>query len=154
MLRRRSRPEPAPEGAAERPHVAQYRQLLRVATVAELEHLHRGALATLDPFVRANVLRTALDRLPAGGDLTVDDTPQLARLLATAESRTPGIVVSALHVAALDRLATAVLRDELAQRLLARPAPSVHGGGPRTDAGSADAYPSTDSVVVNDTSGA
>ena len=120
-LGRRSRPEPAYEAAPERPHVAQYRELVRLATVAELEQLHRAALAALDPFVRANVLRTTQDELRAGEDLTVDDLPQLAHLLARAEAANPGVVTSRLNDAALDRLATAVLRDELAERLLAQP---------------------------------
>jgi hypothetical protein len=99
-----------PVRPVEREEVRQYRYLLRTADPETLTALHRRALGVLDPLVRANVLRTAQDRLLSGRDLTVDDIPQLAHLVCVGEIRTPGILVSAMSEMALERLAGAVLR--------------------------------------------
>jgi hypothetical protein len=107
---RRPRQEEPPAAPVERPEVRQYRYLLRTATFPVLERLHRDALTSVDPLVRAQVLGTVQGRLLAGRDLTVDDVGQLARLLTLAEVRTPGLVVSALTEMALARVAGAVLR--------------------------------------------
>ena len=102
----------------ERPDVRQYRYLLRTADLETLEVLHREALATLDPLIRAHILRTAQDRLLSGRALTVDDVAGLAHLVAAGEVRTPGIIVSALTEAALERLARRVISRPSAVPLL------------------------------------
>jgi hypothetical protein len=115
---RRPRQEELPPEPEERPEVRQYRYLLRTAPFPVLEDLHRRALATLDPLIRAQVLGTVQERLLAGSDVTVDDVGPLARLLTLAEVRTPGLVLSALSEMALTRVAGAVLRlPEAAERL-------------------------------------
>jgi hypothetical protein len=93
----------------ERPDVRRYRYLLRTADPDALEILHREAVASLDPLVRAHILRTAQDRLRSGRELTVDDVAGLAHLVVAGEARTPGIVLSALTEAALGRLAHRVV---------------------------------------------
>jgi hypothetical protein len=113
-LRRRPEEQGPPP---ERPAVREYRYLLCTAPVADLEELHRRAIARLDPLTRGNVLRTTQERLLSGQKLTVDDTVQLAQLFVVAEVRMPGVIVSALHVTALERLATLVLRDPAAEPL-------------------------------------
>jgi hypothetical protein len=118
MSRLRRRPDP-PEEVVERAELREYRYLLRTAPAADLERLHRRAVAGLDPLVRATILVTARERLHSGRDLSVDDTARIARLLTVGELRTPGIVVSALSEVVHQRLATAVLRDELAVPLRA-----------------------------------
>ena len=115
MFKRR-RVEPA--GPVERPDVRQYRYLLSTADLVTLETLHREALATLDPLIRAHILRTAQDRLLSGRDLTVDDIAGLAHLVAAGEVLTPGIIVSALTDAALERLARRVISRPSAIPLL------------------------------------
>ena len=95
----------------ERPETRQYRYVLATADFATLSLLHREALAVLDPLVRANVLRTARERLHSGYELTVDDTAQLAHLITVGELRAPGRLCSGLESAALERLAHAVLRN-------------------------------------------
>ena len=107
-----------PMAPVERPDVRQYRYLLRTADLATLETLHREAIATLDPLIRAHILRTAQDRLLSGRELTVDDVAGLAHLVATGEVRTPGILVSALTDAALERLAHRVITHPDAGPLL------------------------------------
>jgi hypothetical protein len=116
MLFKRRQAEPA--GPVERPDVRQYRYLLRTADLDALEILHREALAALDPLIRAHILRTAQDRLLSGRELTVDDIRGLAHLVATGEVRTPGILVSALTDAALERLAHFVVGRPSALPLL------------------------------------
>ena len=108
----------APVAPVERPDVRQYRYLLRTADLGALEILHRAALATLDPLIRAHILRTAQDRLLSGRELTVDDIAGLAHLVAAGETRTPGIIVSALTDAALERLARRVVSRPSAIPLL------------------------------------
>lgn len=103
LFKRRRAAEP--EGPTERPDVRKYRYLLRTADLDALEVLHREALAGLDPLIRGHILRTAQERLLSGGDLTVDDVAGLARLVSVGERRTPGILISALNEAALERLA-------------------------------------------------
>lgn len=103
---------------AERPDVRQYRYLLGTAEVGALEGLHRDSLAALDPLVRGHILRTAQDRLLSGRELTVDDIPAMAHLVAAGEVRTPGILVSALTQAALERLAHFVVTHASAAPLL------------------------------------
>ena len=95
-----------------------YRYLLRATDGAVLERLHVDALHTLDPLVRATILRTAQERLLSGRDLTVDDVPAIARLVTAGERRTPGILVSALVDIALERLSNAVLRRPEVEELL------------------------------------
>jgi hypothetical protein len=107
-----------PVAPVERPEVRQYRYLLRTADLGALETLHREALATLDPLIRAHILVTAQDRLLSGRELTVDDVAGLAHLVVAGEVRTPGIVVSALTEAALERLAHRVIGSPDAQPLL------------------------------------
>ncbi len=107
-----------PPGPVERPQVRQYRYLLRSSDLPALERLHAEALATLDVLIRAHILRTTQDRLLSGRELTVDDIQGLARLLARGEAQTPGIVVSALTEAALERLAFRVTTLPGAEPLL------------------------------------
>ncbi|WP_344137489.1 hypothetical protein [Pedococcus bigeumensis] len=107
-----------PAGPVERPQVRQYRFLLRSSDLPALERLHAEALATLDVLIRAHILRTTQDRLLSGRELTVDDIEGLAHLLCTGESQTPGIVVSALTEAALERLAFRVTTLPGAEPLL------------------------------------
>ena len=107
-----------PAAPVERPEVRQYRYLLRTADLGALEALHREALATLDPLIRGHILRTAQDRLLSGRELTVDDFAGLAHLVVAGEVRTPGIIVSALTDAALERLAHRVISRTDAQPLL------------------------------------
>ena len=107
-----------PLAPVERPDVRVYRYLLRTADPDSLETLHREAIATLDPLIRAHILRTAQDRLLSGRELTVDDVAGLARLVTTGEVRTPGILVSALTDAALERLAHRVISRPAALPLL------------------------------------
>lgn len=118
FLRRTRRDEPPPT-PVERPEVRQYRYLLATAPLSVLDRLHREALTSLDPLVRAQVLGTVQERLLTGRDLTVDDIDQVARLLTVAEVRTAGIVVSALTDMALTRVAGAVIRLADARELLA-----------------------------------
>ena len=115
LFKRRSVEPVAP---VERPDVRQYRYLLRTAEPEALEALHREALAALDPLVRAHILRTAQDRLLSGRELTVDDIAGLAHLVVAGEIRTPGILVSALTDAALERLARRVISRPSAIPLL------------------------------------
>jgi hypothetical protein len=105
---RRPPEEPEP---VEPPHLRAYRYLLRTAPPERLDKLHRDALRSLDPAVRAIVLRTVRERLLSGRDVTVDDVRQLARLITAGEVRTPGILLSALGDVAHERLARAVLRQ-------------------------------------------
>ncbi|WP_091786152.1 hypothetical protein [Pedococcus dokdonensis] len=98
-----------PVGPVERPQVRQYRYLLGTADLPSLERLHDEALGTLDVLIRAHILRTAQDRTLSGRELTVDDVPEMARLLARAEVQAPGIVLGALTDAALERLAHRVV---------------------------------------------
>jgi hypothetical protein len=98
-----------PVGPVERPEVRQYRYLLRTVDLSTLEALHRDALGSLDLLIRAHILRTAQDRLLSGRELTVDDIPGIAHLVAAGELQTPGIIVSALTEAALERLANRVI---------------------------------------------
>ena len=107
-----------PLAPVERPDVRMYRYLLRTADLDSLETLHREAIATLDPLIRAHILRTAQDRLLSGRELTVDDVAGLAHLVAAGEVRTPGILVSALTDAALERLAHRVISRPSALPLL------------------------------------
>jgi hypothetical protein len=107
-----------PTGPVERPQVRQYRYLLRTADLASLERLHRDALASLDLLIRAHILTTSQDRLLSGRDITVDDISALAHLLCAGEEQTPGIVVSALTDAALERLAHRVITHHAAEPLL------------------------------------
>jgi hypothetical protein len=107
-----------PTSPVERPQVRQYRYLLRSADLPTLELLHQDALATLDVLIRAHILRTSQDRLLSGRELTVDDIAGLAHLLCAGELQTPGIVVSALTEAALERLAHRVITLADAQPLL------------------------------------
>jgi hypothetical protein len=107
-----------PAGPVERPQVRQYRYLLRSSDLPAMELLHAEALASLDVLIRAHILRTTQDRLLSGRDLTVDDIQGLAHLLCTGESQTPGIVVSALTEAALERLAHRVTTLPGAEPLL------------------------------------
>lgn len=100
---------PEPTGPVERPQVRQYRYLLGTADLPALEALHRDALATLDVLIRAHILRTSQDRTLSGRELTVDDVPEMAHLLCLAEVQTPGIIVSALTDAAVERLAHRVI---------------------------------------------
>ena len=116
LLRRRR--EAAPPPPAERPEVRRYRYLLRATDAAVLERLHADALASLDPMVRANILRTAQEHLLSGHDLTVDDVPEIARLVTLGERQTPGIIVSALGEIAIERLSNAVLRRPETEQLL------------------------------------
>jgi hypothetical protein len=118
FLRRARQADPEPE-PVERLEVRQYRYLLRTAPFPVLETLHREALSSLDPLVRAQVLVTVQERLLAGGELSVDDVERLAQLLTLAEVRTPGLVLSVLSEMALTRLAGAVLRWPEAQERLA-----------------------------------
>lgn len=104
----------------ERPETRQYRYVLATADFPTLSLLHREALSVLDPLVRANVLRTARERLHSGYELTVDDTAQLADLVTVGELRMPGTVRSALESAALERLAHAVLRNAEPRGVLER----------------------------------
>ena len=106
-------------GPVERPQVRQYRYLLRTADLSSLESLHREALATLDVLIRAHILRTSQDRTLSGRELTVDDVGGLARLLSAHEVRTPGIILSVLTDAALERLAYRVTTLPGAESLLA-----------------------------------
>ena len=100
---------PEPTGPVERPQVRQYRYLLGTADLPALEALHRDALATLDVLIRAHILRTSQDRTLSGRELTVDDIPEMAHLLCLGEVQTPGIIVSALTDAAVERLAHRVI---------------------------------------------
>lgn len=106
------------EPPAERPEVRRYRYLLCTTDGPTMEGLHVEALSSLDPLVRAHILRTAQDRLLSGRDLTVDDIARVARLITIGERQTPGILVSALTDVALSRLAHAVLRSPQAEGLL------------------------------------
>ena len=106
FLRRRAKEPPPP---TERVEVRKYRYLLRTSPPARLEAMHRHALEALDPGVRANILRTAQERLRSGRDLSLDDTAELAELLTQGELRTPGILVTALSDPALHRLAHLVV---------------------------------------------
>jgi len=109
---------PEPTGPVERPEVRQYRFLLRNADLPALERLHHEALASLDVLIRAHILRTSQDRTLSGRDLTVDDIAEMAHLLCAGEVQTPGVVVSALTDAALERLAHRVLALPGAEPLL------------------------------------
>lgn len=100
---------PEPTGPVERPQVRQYRYLLRTADLPALEALHRDALASLDVLIRAHILRTSQDRTLSGRQVTVDDVPELAHLLCQAEVQAPGVIVSALTDAAVERLAHRVI---------------------------------------------
>lgn len=102
FLRRRAQEPPPP---TERPEVRRYRYLLRTSSPDRLEAMHRRALEALDPSVRANILRTAQERLLSGRDLTVDDTARLAVLVTQGELRTPGILLAGFSEPALHRLA-------------------------------------------------
>lgn len=108
-----------PVGPVERPEVRQYRYLLRTADLETLVAVHGDALGSLDLLIRAHILRTAQDRLLSGRELTVDDVTGIAHLVAAGEVRTPGIIVSALTDAALERLATRVITRPAAVPLLA-----------------------------------
>jgi len=107
-----------PAGPVERPEVRQYRYLLHKVDLSTLEALHRDALASLDVLIRAHILRTAQDRLLSGRELTVDDIPGIAHLVAAGELGTPGIIVSALTDAALERLAARIISRPEAAPLL------------------------------------
>jgi hypothetical protein len=97
------------DGPVERPEVRQYRYLLRTADIDALDRLHGEALAALDLLIRAHILRTTQDRMLSGRELTVDDIAGLAHLVSTGESQTPGILLSALTEAAVERLAHMVI---------------------------------------------
>jgi hypothetical protein len=116
IFKRRASAEPA--GPVERPQVRQYRYLLRTADLRPLEAVHRDALASLDVLIRAHILRTSQDRTLSGRELTVDDVAGLAHLLCAGEVQTPGIIVSALTEAALERLAHRVITHPDAEPLL------------------------------------
>lgn len=116
IFKRRTAAEPT--GPVERPQVRQYRYLLRTADIRSLEGVHRDALASLDVLIRAHILRTSQDRTLSGRELTVDDVSGLAHLLCTGEAQTPGIIVSALTDAALERLAHRVITHPDAGPLL------------------------------------
>ena len=107
-----------PVGPVERPAVRQYRYLLRTADLETLVAVHGDALGSLDLLIRAHILRTAQDRLLTGRELTVDDITGIAHLVAAGEARTPGIIVSALTDAALERLANRVITRPAAIPLL------------------------------------
>jgi hypothetical protein len=115
---RRPRQVETPPAPVERAEARQYRYLLSTAPFPVLDKLHREALATLDPVVRAQVLGTVQERLLTGQDLTVDSVGPLARLLTLAEVRTPGLVVSVLADLSLARLSGAVLRLPAAAKWL------------------------------------
>ena len=102
----------------ERADVREYRYVLATADFETLTRLHRQALLVLDPLVRANILRTAQQRLLSGRDLNVDDSVQLAHLVTVGEVRTPGILRAGLSEPALMRLAHAVVRGAAAEGLL------------------------------------
>lgn len=116
IFKRRAPAEPT--GPVERPQVRQYRYLLRTADLPSLERVHREALASLDVLIRAHILRTSQDRTLSGRELTVDDVPEMAHLLCAGEVQAPGIIVSALTDAALERLAHRVTTLPEAQPLL------------------------------------
>jgi hypothetical protein len=108
-LTRRRHEDPVIE-PVERLDVREYRYVLATADFETLSRVHCQALLVLDPLVRANILRTAQQRLLSGRDLTVDDPVQMAHLITVGEVRTPGIVRSGLSEPALIRLAHAVVR--------------------------------------------
>lgn len=116
-LTKRRHEEPVIE-TVERADVREYRYVLATAEFATLNRLHRQALLILDPLVRANILRTAQQRLLSGRDLTVDDPVQLAHLITVGEVRTPGILRAGLSEPALLRLAHAVVRGAVAEGVL------------------------------------
>ena len=102
FLRRRAKEPPPP---TERVEVRKYRYLLRTSPPGRLEAMHRRALESLDPAVRANILRTVQECVPSGDELSLDDVGQLALLITEGELRTPGIVIGGLSDPALHRLA-------------------------------------------------
>ena len=106
------------EGPVERPEVRQYRYLLRTADLDSLDRLHIEALSGLDLLIRAHILRTTQDCMLRGRELTVDDVAGLAHLLSTGETQTPGLLLSALTEAAVERLAHMVITRPEAVPLL------------------------------------
>ncbi|QGN58780.1 hypothetical protein [Nostocoides sp. HKS02] len=116
-LTRRRHEEPVIE-PVERGDVREYRYVLATADFATLSRLHCHALLVLDPLVRANILRTAQQRLLSGRDLTVDDPVQLAHLVTVGEVRIPGILRAGLSEPALIRLAHAVVRGAVAEGVM------------------------------------
>ena len=64
---------------------------------------------------RASILLVAQERLLSGSDLSVDDVPQLARLVVVGETRTPGAVVAGLSLADFHSLEVREARRRVAE---------------------------------------
>jgi hypothetical protein len=100
-------PEPAVPAPASQ--VREYRELLRTLPPQLLVELHRRALLAVDPLTRLSILRSAQHLLPVGSRLTLDEVPELARLLVVGEAANPGVFLVGLDDVALERLSRLVL---------------------------------------------
>ena len=105
-------------GLDEDPMVRQYRFLLRTAPADALVAVNTEALMALTATDRAAVLAIVQEQMVAGGRLTEDEVPAIARLVSLGERRRPGALLHHLAPATLGRLAEAALATEAAFGLL------------------------------------
>lgn len=98
----------------EDPLVRQYRFLLRTAPADALVALNTEGLRALSAGDRGAVLATVQEHMVAGGRLTEDKVPAIARLVSLGERRQPGALLHHLDTGPLRRLAQAALDAEAA----------------------------------------